>query len=411
MATFKFYLTNPAGKDKARLFLKIFYKGSTIRITSPYTVPVDRWMVKEQRCGSARKVTAQENLINGHLKALKERAEEFFMKCLTEGRIPGKEEIEAAIQEEKDEPLENPGLGISFEEAFKEFYLSPSLSSHQKRRDSTTRAYKPVLTKLEAYAKSKSSFKLNFESFDKKFFHNFTSYLEGEGLENNTIGSYFKRIKAFLHWAQEQGYHSTTHFIRYKVLKEEKPVVYLNKMELDHLINFDLTKSKRLDETRDLFVLQCATGLRVSDIMNLDQKHINNNTIHMRSQKTGGQLIIPLNNIGRAILEKYPEGLPKKSTQKYNDYLKELAELVELDRKVPKQTISGNKVDSSFISMSEAISSHTGRRTFITQCLERGIAPHIVMSFTGHSDLKTMYRYVGHTADEKAKAMQSAWDN
>ena len=37
-------------------------------------------MVKEQRCGSARKVTPQENLINDHLKALKERAEEFFMK-------------------------------------------------------------------------------------------------------------------------------------------------------------------------------------------------------------------------------------------------------------------------------------------------------------------------------------------
>ena len=411
MATFKFYLTNPAGKDKARLFLKIFYKGSTIRITSPYTVPVDRWMVTEQRCGSARKVTPQENLINDHLNALKERAEEFFMKCLTEGRVPGKEEIEAAIQEKKEEPQGKSAPGLTFEEAFKEFYQSPSLSSHQKRRDSTTRAYKPVLTKLKAYAKSKPSFKLRFESFDKKFFHDFTSYLEDEGLENNTIGSYFKRIKAFLNWAQEQGYHTSTDFMRYKVLKEEKPVVFLNKMELDHLINFDLTKSKKLDETRDLFVLQCVTGLRVSDLMLLDQKHIMDDTIHMRSQKTGGQLTIPLNKISKSILEKYPKGLPKKSSQKYNEYLKELAELTELERKVPKHIIRGNKVEASFITMSEAISSHTGRRTFITQCLERGIAPHIVMSFTGHSDLKTMYRYIGYTEDEKSRAMQSAWDS
>ncbi len=410
MATFKFYLTNPAGKDKARLFLKIFYKGSTIRITSPYTVPVDRWMVKEQRCGSARKVTPQEKLINEHLEALKERTEEFFMKCLTDGRIPAKEEIEAAIQEKKEEPTSKPGSGISFEKAFEEFYQSPSLSSHQKRRGSTTRAYKPVLTKLKAYKKAKPTFKLNFESFDKKFFHDFTSFLEEEGLENNTIGSYFKRIKAFLNWAQEQGYHSTTDFMRYKVLKEEKPVVFLNKKELDHLIGFDLTKSKRLDETRDLFVLQCVTGLRVSDIMILDQKHIIDDTIHLRSQKTGGQLTIPLNKISKSILEKYPNGLPKKSSQKYNDYLKELAELTELERKVQRQKISGNKVDSSFISLSEAISSHTGRRTFITQCLERGIPPHIVMSFTGHSDLKTMYRYIGYTEDEKNRAMQSAWD-
>lgn len=410
MATFKFYLTNPAGKDKARLFLKIFHNGSTIRITTSHTVSVRRWMVKEQKCGSARKTTPQENLINDHLDAFKARAEEFFLKSLTSGRIPTKEEIELAILEKKEEPQAATTPTHSFEDLFKQFYNSPSLSSHQKRRASTTRAYKPVLTKLKAYSEHKPDFTLCFESFDKNFFYEFTSYLEDEGLENNTIGSYFKRIKAFLSWALEQGHHSSTYYLRYKVLKEEKTVIFLNKQELYKLINFDLSKSKRLTETRDLFVLQCSTGLRVSDIMVLDQKHIIDDAIHIRSLKTNGKLIIPLNQYSRTILQRYPEGLPKKSSQKYNDYLKELAELVELERMVEKQKITGNTVESSFMPLAEIISSHTGRRTFITQSLERGVPPHIVMSYTGHKDLKTMYRYIGYTEDEKSRAMQNAWD-
>lgn len=410
MATFKFYLTNPAGKDKARLFLKIFHNGDTIRITTSHTVSVDRWMVKEQKCGSARKTTAQENLINDHLKAFKSRAEEFFLKCLIAGRVPSKEEIEAAVIEQKDEPPATLTPNYSFEDLFKLFYNSPSQSSHQKRRASTTRAYKPVLSKLKTYAEEKPSFTLSFDCFDKNFFYEFTSFLEDEGLENNTIGSYFKRIKAFLSWAKEHGYHNNDHFLRYKVLKEEKLVVFLNRQELDQLINLDLTKSKRLDETRDLFVLQCVTGLRVSDLMTLDHRHIIDNSIHIRSAKTSSKLIIPLFKIGQAILAKYPDGLPRKSGQKYNDYIKEVAELAELERMVEKQKVVGNKAESSFMPLSEAISSHTGRRTFITQSLERGVQPHIVMSITGHKDLKTMYRYIGYTENEKSRAMQLAWD-
>lgn len=410
MATFKFYLTNPAGKSQARLFLKIFHKGSTIRITTPHTVPVKRWRVEHQKLGSIKKTTPQETLINEHLEAIKERAEEYFIKSLTQGRIPSKEEIEKAILEKKDEPEIIASLLLNLEDLFKQFYDSPSLSSHQKRRASTTRAYKPVITKLKAYVEYNPEFKLSFESFDKNFYYDFSSYLEDEGLENNTIGSYFKRIKAFLSWAKEHGYHNNDHFLRYKVLKEEKPVVFLNRQELDQLINLDLTKSKRLDETRDLFVLQCVTGLRVSDLMTLDHRHIIDNSIHIRSAKTSSKLIIPLFKIGQAILAKYPDGLPRKSGQKYNDYIKEVAELAELERMVEKQKVVGNKAESSFMPLSEAISSHTGRRTFITQSLERGMQPHIVMSITGHKDLKTMYRYIGYTENEKSRAMQLAWD-
>jgi len=56
------------------------------------------------------------------------------------------------------------------------------------------------------------------------------------------------------------------------------------------------------------------------------------------------------------------------------------------------------------------ISSHTARRTFITQCLERGIPPEVVMGYTGHKDIRTMMIYVGIT--EKVKfAEMNKWND
>ena len=42
----------------------------------------------------------------------------------------------------------------------------------------------------------------------------------------------------------------------------------------------------------------------------------------------------------------------------------------------------------------EYISSHTGRRTFATNLLNKGVAAEIVMNFTGHKDYKSFSKYV-----------------
>ena len=41
----------------------------------------------------------------------------------------------------------------------------------------------------------------------------------------------------------------------------------------------------------------------------------------------------------------------------------------------------------------ELITSHTGRRTYITFCLKKGVRPDVLMRSTGHSKMDTMKRY------------------
>lgn len=69
----------------------------------------------------------------------------------------------------------------------------------------------------------------------------------------------------------------------------------------------------------------------------------------MTTVKTSDSLIIELNDYSRAILEKYKgvefendKALPVITNQKMNDYLKELAELAEINEPV-RQTYKDNE--------------------------------------------------------------------
>ena len=51
------------------------------------------------------------------------------------------------------------------------------------------------------------------------------------------------------------------------------------------------------------------------------------------------------------------------------------------------------------------VGTHTGRRTFIVNALSRGIAPNVVMKWTGHSDYKAMKPYIDIVDSIRAKEM------
>ena len=61
---------------------------------------------------------------------------------------------------------------------------------------------------------------------------------------------------------------------------------------------------------------------------------------------------------------------------------------------------------SGFLWCSE-ISTHCGRKTFICFMLSIGIAPQVVMKFTGHADYKSMKPYIDIAEKAKTDAMDA----
>ena len=161
-----------------------------------------------------------------------------------------------------------------------------------------------------------------------------------------------------------------------------------------------------------MFLFQCFTGLRYSDVFNLRQSDVKQNHIEITTIKTADSLTIELNNHSKAILDKYKEVffeddkvLPVITNQKMNDYLKELAELAEINEPVREVYYKGNQRIDETTPKYALLGTHAGRRTFICNALSLGIPAQVVMKWTGHSDYRAMKPYIDIADEIKANAM------
>ena len=175
--------------------------------------------------------------------------------------------------------------------------------------------------------------------------------------------------------------------------------------------NLDLSGSK-LEPVRDIFLFCCFSSLRHSDADNLRRSDIKGDHMDVTTIKTGDSVSIELNDITKAILEKYKDvpfkddkALPSYTNQAMNRSLKELCQQAEINDPIRITTYKGNVRTDTVHPKWELVGTHTGRRTFIVQALSMGISPNIVMKWTGHSDYTAMKPYIDIAKSEKSKAM------
>lgn len=257
---------------------------------------------------------------------------------------------------------------------------------------------------------------LSFDFFDEEGLTEYVQYLrEVREMRNSTIGKQLSFLKWFLRWSFKQGMHSNNAYdtFKSKLKNTQKNIIFLTWEELNKLREFKIPPTKQaLERVRDVFLFQCFTGLRYSDVFNLRRSDIKGDYIEVTTVKTSDSLIIELNDHSRAILEKYKDvefendkALPVITNQKMNDYLKELAELAKINEPVRQTYYKGNERIDEVTPKYALLGTHAGRRTFICNALALGIPPQVVMKWTGHSDYKAMKPYINIADDIKANAM------
>lgn len=281
----------------------------------------------------------------------------------------------------------------------------------QKAR-STIIEHRSTINHLKDFQEAKK-YKLTFDRLDTAFNEKFLHYLiKDKNFNNNTVGKHIKNLKAFLNWTTDKGYNSTLHYRKFKKPQAAVSIIYLSRKELDLIFQFDLSKKQKLERVRDLFVFECTTGLRYSDLCNLKLENIKNDYLDFVTIKTGDRLLVPLTSYARQILAKHEGALPKTvSSVRMNKYLKELGQACGIDEPVQQVKIAGGKRTEKVVPKYALITTHTARRTFITQSLERGIRPEVIMKITGHKDIKTMMKYVKITDSVVKSEMLRAWND
>ena len=108
-----------------------------------------------------------------------------------------------------------------------------------------------------------------------KFYDAYMDYQYNvKGNSQNLFGKRIKTIKTFLNDAHERGINKHLMYKGFKVLQLETDAIYLKEEELNKIYKLDLKKNKRLERVRDLFTVECNTGLRYQDLMNLTKENI-----------------------------------------------------------------------------------------------------------------------------------------
>ncbi len=359
--------------------------------------------------------------INKRLDQLRNFIEDIEQRFRLSGVVYSSEMVLKELKE-LDKPETKKEARTNFVYEFIDQYIAANSAT---REPGSLTVYKSLKRHLMAYEKA-SRTRIEFSTINDQFFDQFQNFLavprketlKGKAreisLNNITIAKQLSTLKTFLAYARKQGV--AVPAITFTIEKPQLEVIALTEKEFTTLYNLDLTGNKRLDQVRDIFCFSCATGLRYSDLNRLRWEHIKTDCIEIVIKKTKRKklvpLVIPFNPFSYEIISKYKDRafpLPLMSNVKLNLYIKELCQKAGINNPVEIIRMYGNRESRNVYPKYELISVHTGRKSFCTLSLEKGMSAEEVMEISGHDDYRSFKRYVDITNQRKKETMRNAW--
>ena len=222
---------------------------------------------------------------------------------------------------------------------------------------------------------------------DGQFIRDFDFWLKTEKhCQNNSALKHLKNLKKVVRIALANDWIKKDPFYGIHFKQEEVNVEFLSREELDILMNKEFA-IQRLEQVRDIFVFCCFTALAFVDVQQLSREHLtkdNNGALWIRKarQKTNQMCNIPVLSIPQRILRKYEDNaecikkgvlLPVISNQRMNAYLKEIADLCGITKR---------------------LTTHVARHTAATVVfLANDVSMENVSKILGHSNIRMTQHY------------------
>ena len=362
--------------EKVKLYLRITIDGKRSETATALEIDPEKWE------GGKMKGTKEEvKSFNAYLDTIKGKLYECHKNLLQDGADITAESLRNAYTGKGERP----------------HYLIEVFKAHNSNIEKLIGMdyAKPTLTKynttvnhLECFLKWKYKISdISLSQLKYEFLSGFEFYLKTEkSIDHNTAAKYIKNTKKVINDCVAKGWLKANPFINYKITTKVVDRNFLSESELDILANKEL-KVERIALVRDIFVFSCYTGLSFIDVVNLTPNHIaigmdREKWIFTSRQKTNTASHIPILPPAMAIINKYKDHpaavnkgrlLPVLSNQKMNAYLKEIADLCEINKE---------------------LTFHVARHTFATTVtLTNGVPIETVSKMLGHKKLQTTQHY------------------
>ena len=366
--------SNPS---KGTIYLRITVNGKRAEVSTMRKVSLSKWNAK------ANKVigyTIDAKQTNRQLDVIKNRIYEIF-----QNQVNDEMDIVSALTI-RDEFIGTNKSRKLILEMIEEHNLRMARLVGKDYSFRTLQRYKTTKKHLAKY--NKESFGLvdyPLKKIDVKYINGFIYFLKAEqNLSHNSALKYVAYFKKIIRVAFANGWLDKDPFYNFKLRPQTIDKEFLSNDELVKLIQCDFS-IQRLEHVRDVFIFSCYTGLAYVDVEKLIEDDIvigmdGRRWIKVIRTKTKTLSSIPILPIAEQILSKYAsltkidiKLLPVYSNQRTNGYLKEIADLSGITKK---------------------LTFHMARHTFATTVtLSNGVPIESVSKMLGHKSLKTTQHY------------------
>ncbi len=365
------------------VFVKISHNGTKTALSLDVRVDGDRWKCTNQLSNTrVMKEVKLRNDIDDMLATLRA----LYGKLIQREEPFSATTIKEFYLNDGEDPVTNKlMLAELFDKHYKSFV--PLVNSEVRAKD-TLRKYQTL--RNHVYDFIAFEFKLEdvpLKNLNYAFIESFDLYLRSEkNIGNNTTVKYVQAFRRLMNIAVKYDWLIKDPFILYEKKVKVKDAEYLTQDELESIERLSFT-TKRLEVVRDLFVFGCYTGYSPVDLHKLTKDNIvldrdGQKWIITKRTKTGINADVPLLPQAEILIEKYSSDpycletghiLPKRSTQKMNMYLKEVAEIADISK-----------------NLHQYVARHTFSCTII---LANGLSMEVLSKMLGHTNLRQTQHY------------------
>ncbi len=400
MVKTSFYIDKPKS-NKSTIMINISLNGFRLQISTGVSVPTKVWLKDKQAIKSSYS-TAME--LNANLKHLERQIVAFCTQAKLNGLALTKEQVREKFIEIRDPKSGSSKPELTLVDAMEKFI------DYRKtiNRPKTIVHFYTILNHLNNF-EGQYGITLFLTSLSEELWNKFEEYLYSGNINDNTLDSINKNIRVLLQFCLKRNLIDDSLLREYftfiqRIRVKESVKVALTEDELFRLFDYCPTLRK-LEKTKDLFLVQCYTGLRYSDLSNLKPENIDlkEQIIKVSTIKTSKEIIIPISSKILPIFIKWDFQLPIIDSSQYNRNIKQMFKELEFDSPVQTVTFQGRKRIETTKPKYELISSHTARRTMITLALKKGMLPEMVMKISGHTSRESFEKYVKITEEEARK--------
>jgi integrase len=399
-------------KEKANLNVRLLYrhnnKDYVFGAKTKVEVSKIYWSKQHKKNSKDIEITNLQTEINSELNKIENHVLKAFNSVNPESI--NKDWLTSQIDYYYNPPTENKEVPKDLIN-YIDFYIEYRKNEITKSTLKKINVIKQLLIRFEAYRKSI----IIIKDINDNFKNEFVNYCKSELYAQNTIQRAFVFIKTFCKHAKFTGIETHHQLDGLKIERQKVDKIYLTFEDLTKIENISKNKlTESLENAKDWLIISCYSAQRISDFMRFTKEQIriedDKHFIEFTQKKTDKNMTVPLHPKVLEILNKRNGNFPYKiSDQKYNDFIKTVCELAEVNEPTKGskmiETKKGSKIyrkQTGTYKKHQLVTSHIGRRSFATNFYTT-IPTSLLINITGHSTEVLFLSYLGKSNKDLAK--------